>query len=162
MSLACIILLALLSSIAVAIYFVNRMDIVLDQQGTYLTDIEHSDLLHLQIQFLIGILSMMSLVIIFLIFNRRYTTYMDREAKIDALTGVLNRKTFFQSCGKALKDLGVRKDAFSYFIMIDMDYFKEVNDLYGHPEGDRVLKETALELETAFGQGRLHRPPGWR
>lgn len=159
LSLACIILLALLSSIAVAIYFVNRMDIVLDQQGTYLTDIEHSDLLHLQIQFLIGILSMMSLVIVFLIFNRRYTTYMDREAKIDALTGVLNRKTFFQSCGKALKDLGVRKDAFSYFIMIDMDYFKEVNDLYGHPEGDRVLKETALELETAFGQdgfiGRL-------
>ena len=74
LSLICIMALALVSSVAVAIYFVNRMDQVLDQQGIFLTDAERGDLFHLQIQFLIGVLAMMALVIIFLIFNRRYTT----------------------------------------------------------------------------------------
>ena len=150
--LACIILLALISSVAVAFYFVNRMESALDQQGIFLTDTEYGDLLHLQIQFLIGILAMMALVIIFLIFNRRYTAYMNREARTDALTGALNRKAFFQICGRALRSFDAQKDASGYFIMVDMDRFKEINDRYGHPEGDRVLKEMVLELKTAFGQ----------
>ena len=37
-----------------------------------------------------------------------------------------------------------------YFIMMDMDYFKEINDNYGHPEGDRVLKSTAAALKEIF------------
>lgn len=158
-SLLCIILLALLSSVAVAIYFVNRMGSVLDQEGFHLTDEEHGDLLHLQIQFLIGILAMMALLIIFLVFNRRYSTYMDWEAKRDSLTGALNRKAFFQSCGKAIKNMETRDGATAYFIMIDMDWFKEINDRFGHPEGDRVLREVVQELEAAFGRdgfiGRL-------
>ena len=52
----------------VAIYFVNRMEFVLGQSGLILSDNVYSDLIHLQVQFLIGILSMMTLVIIFLIF----------------------------------------------------------------------------------------------
>ncbi len=152
LSLIFIIFLALLSSVAVAIYFVNRMELVLNQQGISLTDTEHADLLHLQIQFLIGILAMMALVIIFLIFNRRYTTYMNREAKTDALTGALNRKAFFQICGKELRGRNAYGGASGYFIMVDMDHFKEINDRYGHPEGDRVLKETARELEAVFGR----------
>ena len=156
-SLICIIFLALFSAVAVAIYFVNRMERVLAQEGIVFTGDEHADLLHLQIQFLIGILSMMALVIIFLIFNRRYTTYMDWEARTDALTGALNRKTFFQVCGKALN--AMPQDASGYFLMVDIDYFKEINDRYGHPEGDRALKEAVLELEMVFGRdhflGRL-------
>ena len=35
-------------------------------------------------------------------------------------------------------------------MMIDADHFKEVNDLYGHDAGDRVLKELALTLRHAF------------
>lgn len=148
----CIILLALVSSIAVAIYFVNRMESVLDQEGFVLTDTEHADLLHLQIQFLIGMLAMMVLVIVFLLLNRQYTTYMNWEARRDSLTGALNRKAFFQSCGRALKNVEVQDGAAAYFIMADIDYFKEVNDRWGHPEGDRVLKEVVREFEIAFGQ----------
>ena len=33
-------------------------------------------------------------------------------------------------------------------LMIDMDYFKSVNDRFGHPVGDRVLSEFALKLST--------------
>src|SRR5437899_9212378 len=34
------------------------------------------------------------------------------------------------------------------FIMVDMDFFKEVNDLYGHPAGDRLLQLVAQRLST--------------
>ena len=151
LSLICSIFLTLLFSIAVAIYFVNRMESVLDQNGVSMTDTEHADLLHLQIQFLIGMLAVMGLVIIFLILNRQYTTYMNWEAMRDALTGVLNRKAFFQSCTKVLKDIDAQEERCAYFIMIDLDYFKKINDCYGHSEGDRALKEAAQELEMVFG-----------
>ncbi len=142
------ILLVLISSVAVAIYFVNRMGSVLNQDGIRLSDTEYADLLHLQIQFLIGILAMMALVIIFLIFNRRYATYRDREARTDALTGALSRSAFFQSCGRALKGIGDQSGA--YFVMVDIDHFKEINDRYGHPVGDRALRAAASMLESVL------------
>ena len=154
-SLVCIAVVALLSSVAVAFYFVNRMEQVLAGQGVSLSVIEYADLIHLQIQFLIGILAMMGLVILFLIFNRRYTTYMNREAGKDALTGVLNRRAFFQSCARVLRDTQVREDMHLYFIMVDLDHFKQINDRHGHPEGDRALREAAQELETVFGRDAL-------
>lgn len=45
------------------------------------------------------------------------------------------------------------------FIILDVDHFKTINDKYGHPEGDRVLKEVAESLQAVFGSrgiiGRL-------
>ncbi len=155
LSLVAIILLALLSSVAVAFYFVDRMEIALEVQGISLTDAEYADLLHLQVQFLIGILAMMALLVIFLIFNRRYSTFMDREARTDPLTGAMNRRAFFQSCAKALRGFTPQGEDTGYFIMVDMDRFKEINDRYGHPEGDQVLKYAVLELEDAFGRDGL-------
>lgn len=95
LSLAVIVILTLCFAMAVVIYFVHRTDYVLNQSGIILSEANYSDLVHLQAQFLIGILSLMTLVIIFLVFNRKYTTYMNHEAKIDALTGVMNRNAFF-------------------------------------------------------------------
>lgn len=40
--------------------------------------------------------------------------------------------------------------------MIDMDYFKSVNDKLGHPAGDKVLKDTARILESVFREGDLN------
>lgn len=150
-----IILLAFLSAVAVALYFVQRMSSVLSQKGISLPADGYTDLLHLQIQFLFGILSMMALVIIFLIFNRRYTTYINREARMDALTGVLTRKAFFQSCERILGRLDATGGVAGYFLMVDMDRFKEINDLYGHPEGDRALKESAMAMKLLFGKDSL-------
>lgn len=44
---------------------------------------------------------------------------------------------------------------FGYFIMVDLDWFKDINDHYGHPEGDRVLKEVARNLREIFQEGSL-------
>ena len=151
LSLAVILVGTVSLSTAVALYFVNRMDYVLRQQGLALTEVGYADLLHLQIQFLIGILAIMALVIIFLIFNRRYTTYMSDEARTDPVTGVLTRKAFFESGAAMLRD----GDGSGYFLMVDLDHFKRINDRYGHPEGDQSLKNVARALREVFGETGL-------
>ena len=78
---------------------------------------------------------------------------------MDALTGVMNRKAFFQRCGEILREFRPTGTASGYFVMVDLDWFKEINDRHGHPEGDRALREVAASLREAFGQdgiiGRL-------
>ena len=147
LSLAVVTLVTLVSALAVTFYFVHRIDSVLDVNGISLSDTGYADVLHLQMQFLFGIVSMMVLVVVFLIFNRRYATYMASEGKLDALTGVMTRKVFFQACSQALQAAG---RPLGYFIMVDLDYFKEINDSHGHPEGDRALREVARALREIF------------
>ena len=69
-----------------------------------------------------------------------------READIDFLTGLPNRRRFFRALEDFLKDLSEKNYPFS-FIMIDIDNFKNINDSYGHLSGDEVLKEIASILK---------------
>ena len=41
--------------------------------------------------------------------------------------------------------------------MIDVNYFKEINDKYGHMAGDEILRETSERLKKLFPEGRLYR-----
>ena len=143
--------LTLAASLAVTAYFVHRIDYVLEGCGIDLTGEGYMDIFHLQIQFLFGIISLMVLVILFLILNRQYNSYQAYEGKLDSLTGALVRRAFFSSCGRALRSLERQDAPAGYFIMVDLDDFKTVNDLYGHPEGDRALKEVAQCLKELFG-----------
>jgi diguanylate cyclase (GGDEF)-like protein len=61
-------------------------------------------------------------------------------ASLDPLTGLSSRRML----GRALGRLG----AHGTVIMIDVDHFKEVNDAFGHAEGDRVLRELGAALRT--------------
>lgn len=155
LSMVLVLIVTTCSAVAVAIYFVQRMNKVLSQEGIQLSETHYEDLLHLQIQFLIGILSMMALVIVFLIFNRRYATYKNAEAKRDALTGVMTRRTFYHACVRALEKAGAQGTEGIYFLMVDLDQFKEINDRHGHPAGDRALRETARALRESFGRSGL-------
>ena len=64
---------------------------------------------------------------------------LEQEAKNDGLTGLLNRKTFYQRFTNVLSRLDGRYPC--AVIMLDIDHFKKINDTYGHPAGDEVLKK---------------------
>jgi diguanylate cyclase (GGDEF)-like protein len=77
--------------------------------------------------------------------NSAYET-IRRQAKIDELTGIPNRRFFserlkneFNRCHRENQPLSL--------IMCDLDHFKDYNDTYGHSAGDKCLKEVAQTIE---------------
>lgn len=74
---------------------------------------------------------------------------LHRQATMDALTGLYNRGTFFDLAKETLK-LGKAKMLDHALLLIDLDYFKRVNDTYGHPCGDTVLKAIADTAKNHF------------
>lgn len=72
-----------------------------------------------------------------------------RSAHYDSLTGIYNRGTFFEECVRELSRCARGGPAFSLAIF-DLDHFKLVNDRYGHPVGDRVLKSFADVLQASI------------
>ena len=60
-------------------------------------------------------------------------------AKYDGLTGVLNRRAFMEEVEYQI-DIAQRYSWTFSLAMIDLDWFKKINDSYGHPVGDDVLK----------------------
>lgn len=71
-------------------------------------------------------------------------------AKTDELTGLLNRRAFFDSANRALDEHQCRQQPYSFF-MIDVDNFKTINDHHGHDVGDRVLQEIAKIFKCHLG-----------
>ncbi|MEK6950518.1 MAG: GGDEF domain-containing protein [Nanoarchaeota archaeon] len=64
----------------------------------------------------------------------------------DSLTGLYTRGTIDQRLAELIELEKRIKMPFS-LLMIDVDYFKKINDTYGHPAGDRVLQKVAQALE---------------
>ncbi len=71
-----------------------------------------------------------------------------QQARIDALTELLNREEAKARIIKYLQTDG-RRENYTLF-MIDLDNFKSINDNFGHFEGDRVLKILASKIQTVF------------
>ncbi|HEY0842865.1 diguanylate cyclase [Methylotenera sp.] len=65
-----------------------------------------------------------------------------RQARIDFLTGVSNRRYFMEQAEQEIQRTS-RYDTPLSFFMLDIDLFKQVNDTYGHKSGDIVLKRMA-------------------
>lgn len=63
-------------------------------------------------------------------------------ASQDHLTGTMNRRRFLEACDEELTRARRYRES-SAFVIIDIDHFKHINDGYGHPAGDQVLKSFA-------------------
>ncbi len=72
--------------------------------------------------------------------------HMNRAAVRDALTDAFNRRFIDERLPVELFNASVRNEPLS-IVFADLDYFKNVNDTYGHAAGDIVLREFAGELE---------------
>jgi len=77
-----------------------------------------------------------------------------REAECDALTGVLNRRTFDRALADWVSRSTARPQEFC-LVLVDIDDFKIVNDTYGHLAGDRILCTVARKCAQVLGAGDL-------
>jgi diguanylate cyclase (GGDEF)-like protein/PAS domain S-box-containing protein len=66
----------------------------------------------------------------------------EAQARTDSLTGLNNRRAFFER-SQAINDLARRYGQNYSVIMMDIDYFKNINDTYGHATGDIAIKSVA-------------------
>ena len=70
---------------------------------------------------------------------------LEHMARHDPLTGCLNRRAFFERMALAWEDARINGMHLSC-IALDVDQFKSVNDRFGHPAGDRVIKQVGDTL----------------
>lgn len=70
----------------------------------------------------------------------------EKEATIDSLTQIPNRHSFYNRA-KVLLQQADHTDNPLCFLMLDIDFFKIINDSYGHPQGDQVLIACARTIE---------------
>ena len=68
---------------------------------------------------------------------------LNRLVAYDSLTGLFNRREFEKIVNKTLLEMK-RYQSNSCIMIIDIDHFKDVNDQFGHPVGDEILKVVSL------------------
>ena len=80
-------------------------------------------------------------------------------ANTDYLTELSNRRAFFINANQRIVEYAKRNIPHCLAV-IDIDFFKKVNDTYGHDAGDQILKLLALYLRKHFGSGLTARLGG--
>ncbi|MCM1991679.1 putative bifunctional diguanylate cyclase/phosphodiesterase [Oceanirhabdus seepicola] len=94
-----------------------------------------------------------SLTAVSLHFIKKSTLKTLEKAYVDELTGLKNRTYLYDNILNIV-------DGRIYCIYIDLDNFKDVNDLYGHIAGDFVLAEVARRLKNMFAEESVYRLGG--
>ena len=75
----------------------------------------------------------------------RVNKQLEELATKDFLTDLVNRRRFFEHLESAMADARIHNTGLSV-VMFDLDFFKRINDTFGHDSGDVVLKNTALRV----------------
>lgn len=86
--------------------------------------------------------------------NLRLLESTKQQANVDELTGLYNRR-FLEEYARKLIAMARRKNQPLGVIMMDLDHFKEFNDIYGHETGDRILKHFAKTASRAIREANL-------
>lgn len=76
------------------------------------------------------------------------------KTKLDGLTGLYNRSGFAGKIEQCLKEKSAGKKMEALFLL-DLDYFKQINDTFGHQTGDRVLCDVAEKLRLSLRSNDL-------
>ena len=73
------------------------------------------------------------------------------QATTDTLTGLANRRKITELLKEEIKKLEEDNNNNFNIIMLDIDFFKKVNDNYGHPMGDEVIKKVSNHMQDKVG-----------
>jgi diguanylate cyclase (GGDEF)-like protein len=80
--------------------------------------------------------------------NAQIRARLEHQAQTDPLTGLYNHRAFHERLRRALANASRSHEAVS-ILMLDIDDFKRVNDIYGHGAGDEILRSLADTLKDA-------------
>jgi diguanylate cyclase (GGDEF)-like protein len=80
-------------------------------------------------------------------------------ATTDALTGVQNKRAFDEAFANAALRASAEGENLS-LVIFDVDYFKQINDTYGHSAGDQVLKQLGELSQASAGEHKVFRVGG--
>ena len=86
--------------------------------------------------------------------NLRLLETMKQQANIDVLTGLYNRR-FLDDYARKIFAIARRREQPVGIIMIDLDHFKTINDLFGHEIGDRVLRQFGKTVTASMRETNL-------
>ncbi len=78
-----------------------------------------------------------------------YTYLIESGVKYDSLTGLSNRRALFHTISHWMKS---PSESGLFLFMIDVDFFKTINDSFGHVQGDMALKKVAEILESGIAE----------
>jgi diguanylate cyclase (GGDEF)-like protein len=79
---------------------------------------------------------------------------LERVAATDPLTGLANRRHFMTAADSMLRDAAL-DDRSCTLVLLDVDHFKSINDVYGHDAGDRALTGVADAMRRASSSADL-------
>lgn len=80
---------------------------------------------------------------------KQHRVHVTRTIEIDSFTGVMGRRLFLQHCQNIQSDQRVHGHQ-GWFLFLDVDWFKQINDKLGHIAGDETLKKFAMFLKEQF------------
>lgn len=84
---------------------------------------------------------------------------LENRAYIDTLTGLQNRTAYYEYNGELSKKMEEGKADYS-ILMVDVNYLKRINDVYGHEQGNIYLQGAANLIRNIFGDDHLYRIGG--
>jgi diguanylate cyclase (GGDEF)-like protein len=84
--------------------------------------------------------------------EQRYFEHVFNLASMDALTGAFNKRYFDETFGKEIQRSQQLGTPLS-IVLFDIDHFKKINDTYGHPAGDAVLKNVSGAVASQLRDG---------
>jgi len=130
------------------------LPILIDEEATGVMTIQHHQKnafspLHLEV------FRLLSTFVAVSIKNAEQNKALAYLAEYDELTEIPNRRTFNEVYGRLFNEAKLSKQPLSVMIM-DIDYFKQYNDTYGHLMGDACIKSVASALMKIIHQERNH------
>ena len=143
----------LISLCVLIVFVVWRASVSIGQPGAVTLSANAIHLLYL-LNFTLTLIAASSLSLLVFSAVRKMERALSTLAATDALTGLRNRRSFIDSMDELIRASTRRQDSFSIGVL-DIDHFKQINDIHGHDVGDEILRLCARILRDNLKAGDM-------